>query len=204
MRCAGFLGLILLSACGSSRHVEIEPITDFDPKVRRAAYQHLRPAAALTEVAVWKQVQTERVVAIAGQRPLIILADGRRIDYAVDLLPVVPPDSATAQAASRAEDQRLYANVLGGLTAASIVTGVGLVFVPVFLDEAGTQVSVFGGVGGLAVGLLLGILAGQFYDEANIENRVAFTMYDDALRNYLRLCGADALPCEEHPIPKDE
>lgn len=131
------------------------------------------------------------------------LADGRRVYYPEDLLPVVDENSASAQAATRSRSARSTSYTLKGVGYGGIVLGAGIMLVPLLQErEPGEQMSTTPILLGGAVMILGGVISlvsGVYSRQASDEASTAFETYDGALRARLDLRDRDdAEPKKKH------
>jgi hypothetical protein len=119
------------------------------------------------------------------------LANGTRVYYPEDLLPVVPDDSPSAKAATASESKRETAHMLTWGTVASAVAGAALIVLPFTTASEGhvdgtpiligLGIAVFGGIG-------FGIASHFVAESAQDEAATAYETYDRGLQQKLNLC----------------
>ncbi|HZU83302.1 MAG TPA: hypothetical protein VE987_10315, partial [Polyangiaceae bacterium] len=118
------------------------------------------------------------------------LANGTRVYYPEDILPVVPEGSAPANAAEASKSKRDLASVLALTSALSIAGGLALTvlsFTSGSSDSRGTPIAIGLGValgGGLGFGLAARFVGASAQDEA----ATAYETYDHGLLERLHLC----------------
>jgi hypothetical protein len=120
------------------------------------------------------------------------LANGGRVYYPEDVLPVVADDSPSAKAAQASESKRETARILSLSAIASVIAGATLVVLPL------TQTSSSGHVNGtpIAIGVGLALFGGLGFgiashfvrESAQDEAATAFETYDLSLLKRLNLC----------------
>lgn len=203
LTCVAMIGCVE----GCLVHVPLSaPDPNAPPTARMQAYGQLAPAAERTVTTVAVSGGTASVSSSTS----MILRNGQTVNDPGDLLPVVQPDSATAQAARRADDAHSKArwSALGAV--ASLGVGLGLVLADGYRSpeydmlgnttrEGGiTPIGVIG-LGIAVIGATVGGMAELIYSsQATQEQAAAFATYDDSLRARLRLCvnGLAVAPCE--------
>lgn len=184
-------------ACAGRQHVELKSAAGPSTDERREAYDRLRPKLRQTEVTVWQESQTDRIVAEVSERPILILADRTQVDFPEDLDPVVDEGSVPWTAARRAKDHRFWGYVLGGVAAASMTAGAVTTLSPAFVERSSGSGRTIGvGLGAIVAGILVGLVASNQYDREQQQTRVAFDGYDAALRSHLDLCVVPGTGCE--------
>ncbi len=171
------------------------PPTD-PPEMRLAAYNQLAPEGSQTTTAV---AISNNFVSVHESSSLR-LKNGALIYDPADLLPLVDPDSETAQAARASHAHHLDSRVafycgLGALAAGIVVyllNGYQTVLEAPngqVLRKAGITTPGYVALGGGTLGALIGAVVGTLYvKRANIEALAAFATYDVALRAHLRIC----------------
>jgi hypothetical protein len=127
------------------------------------------------------------------------LANGTRVYFPEDVLPVVAEDSAPARSAVASESKRGTAHLLTLGAVLSVAAGVALALIPIATskegDVNGTPVLV-----GLGLGILggagFGIAAHFVSESAQDEAATTYETYDIGLRSRLGLCGGDGSPVD--------
>ncbi len=117
----------------------------------------------------------------------VVLGSGARIHHVTDLLPVVPPDSATARRIEAVEDARWLTLGLAMGASAVAVGGTGAI-VALEPSDAVTRnagIGVFLGSAALALGAM------YLYAEANRLEVPVYESYDADLMRHLDLCRND-------------
>ena len=126
------------------------------------------------------------------------LADGTRVYYAENILPVVPKGSPSAVAAERSESKRTTAGTLQGIAFAGIVIGTGVVVAPILSRDSGEEFSptpLYVGAGLVLASGILFFIGRSFRSDSHDEAATAFEMYDAGLRQHLGLCSAQDPKC---------
>lgn len=167
---------ILLVGC--KPHVTlVPPPPNASPDERVAAFERL---AAVSE----KMTITTSCRTMGGCSETVELtlnlANGTQVHHAEDLLPMVPPDSETAQAvhASHRASRRTW--MWAGLAAGALVAGF------VVFDATDNEKLAFAvGGGGIVVGALM---AWRSTNEETHQIRRANETYNDGLARTLRVC----------------
>jgi hypothetical protein len=195
MRSAVLLPFLVTVACAGRQHVELKSAAGPSTDERREAYARLRPKVRQTEVTVWQESQTDRIVAEVSERPILILADKTQVDFPEDLDPVVDEGSVPWTAARRAKNHRLWGSVLGGVAAACMTGGAVTTLSPAF-TESSSRTTIGVGLGAIVAGIVVGLFASNQYDREQQQTRIAFDGYDAALRSHLDLCVVPRMGCE--------
>ncbi len=183
--------LATLGACEPHQQLSAPPATAAEAE-RVAAYEKLQPLSMHRTDITYLQGG----VAVGHEREVDYLqvADGRRVYYAEDILPVVPEGSPAAIAAKRSSSKRQLADGLywGGI--AALTAGAALFLTPLFLEEdEQTGEPAFDPPLALSGGLMLAggglIIASKLPSRSSHdEAQTAFETYEPALRKKLDLC----------------
>jgi hypothetical protein len=179
----------LLPSCHAHQEL-VAPDSSASIEEREAAYEQLKPLSYhethITYVRGFVPVGTEKQV------DYLQLADGRRVYYPEDILPVVPEDSSAAAAAQSSESARTTSTTLRALGVGGWVVGGVIAFVPFFTprdyDEPINLTPVWAGLAVVGVGSILYLVGGGFSSTANDEAATAFETYDTGLRERLGIC----------------
>jgi hypothetical protein len=169
----------LVTTTGCQHHVKLRASGPSAPlKQRLAEYRQLKPLT---------QVRSPYLYLFSAvERHFLLLADGRRVYHAEDLLPVVRPDSPTARYIARVQRLRKIQFWVGLASMAATITGTVLAIVGFTGDD--TPMGVTGCVVG-GVGMMGGFNLAKLFDaQARDTALSAFTSYDRALRQYMGLC----------------
>jgi hypothetical protein len=200
--------ILALGAC-SSGHLNLE-----SPPANLTKEQRLKRFASLAPVG-YRLELVDQCNASGGWKVCkprvdsrsVLLADGREMRHAEDLLPVVAPSSKAAQharAVKRAVRNQTYSGV-GGIAVS--LTG-GFIWYESRTDDAynikGNDTGKTIGMTMLAVGVITAVVGSWIYHSRAERNELeAFELYQDGLAEGLRICFADLkpFPCEEPPTP---
>ena len=193
---------IALAGCGEP-HVALQAARPEAPlPERQKSYQHLRPAASAQTVIV-----NQSDGSISAGRASVILANGQTVHHPEDMLPVVPPDSPTAEAGRRHAHHDRWDSVGWTLSSVGVLVALGSIAIPVIdeLDKANPSpdiwwTGVIGGAVAVVVGSGLSYYHGARARDAKI---AAFATYDASLREQLHLCvsGTRLVDCADLPPP---
>ncbi|MGC4093363.1 MAG: hypothetical protein QM756_36815 [Polyangiaceae bacterium] len=185
------VGLLALSAAGCHEHVGLNaPAAQAPFDERVDAYKGLRPLS-LHETHI-TYLQGGVPVGASRQTDYLQIANGRRVYYPEDILPVVDSASPSALAAQESESARSTGNTLMAVAGGGYVLGLGVMLYPVLQTrEPGEGINttplILGA--GIAIASSIVYLVGRsFHSSANDEAATAFETYDDGLRKRLRLC----------------
>ena len=182
------MAALCITACGP-RHVILKaPSADAPAEERMKAYEELAPSSVRVTRFISKYGTSESVDSLR-------LADGRRVYYPEDLLPVVHPSSDAAGNILEIDDHARKARYTfwGGF--AAIIAGSALMIVDLSNQKRGVP---FYGGAALGLGGVIAIPVSSFFSaQASQARSSAFLNYDDGLRRRLDLCRNDeeVAPC---------
>ena len=183
MRLAFAASVVLLCACHA--HLELPP-AGASREERTASYEQLRPAGEER----WREMDAPR---IKWTRSLV-LNNGNEITDPADLLPVVPPDSATAIAITQYEERNKPWKVLAPIAGYGFAAGAALTLFGVITRITGVitgDANLYTTLGGITLMtvLPLGALITGFFlvPDTEEERHRAFNTYDGDLKTALGL-----------------
>lgn len=184
------LVLSLATALGCHEHVALNAPSSSAPIEERAsAYNRLHPLS-MHETHI-TYLHGGVPVGAARQVDYLQLADGKRVYYPEDLIPVVEPNGPTAQAAERSESARKTSYTLKGIGAGTIVLG-GVIMISPLLQsrdpgESMSMTPIWTGAAVMLAGGLLSLIGGVYSGKAHDEASTAFETYDSSLKANLGL-----------------
>jgi hypothetical protein len=175
-------------------HIELRaPESSAPEPARLRAYQELAPLS-------YHETQVAYVsgygfpVGTVKKTDYLQLADGRRVYYAEDILPVVPDDSPAALAANDSSSNRHLSNLLYAGGVAAIVAGAALMVAPFVTHDPASQepfnwTPALVGLG-ISIGGGVGLLSASSIVDNNSQDQAAsaFETYEPAVRKKLALC----------------
>jgi hypothetical protein len=195
MKRSWLVPLVATTSCMINVPLAAPPPTD-PPEMRLAAYNQLAPEDQHTTTTV----SVNGNFASVNEQSSLVLKNGAIIYDPADLVPLVPADSVTAQAAlaSHSDHRKSRVAFYGGFTA--LVAGTVMYFIDGYqtlieapngqtLRKAGITPVGYAGLGIGGVGALIGAVVGTLYTRrAQTEALAAFAAYDSGLRAQLRIC----------------
>jgi hypothetical protein len=129
---AGVALLVVSSMLAGCAHAPlVAPPTDASGEELEAAWKRLRPSG-LEELQ-----QKQDSLTVAKWKDALVLGDGTKVTDPMALLPVVHPDSKTAQHARTWRDRNKPAQVFMGVTVGSLIGAIGLGSVDIALAVTG-------------------------------------------------------------------
>jgi len=204
----GLIVGLLLPGCGGYHATLPTPPPRNAPYAERAtAYEQLAPTEDRTDTTV---LVSNRSVSVIETRTMV-LKGGYSVMDARDFLPVVPPDSPTAQAAHRVDSALSKARTWKIVMWTSLVGGLALMLAGVkYKDTDGDGTKDVGlapifwvGVGvGTVIPVVAGLIAAHHSGVAYMENGAAFGTYGASLRAGLGICvdGLQLRDCDAAPV----
>ena len=188
----GHWGMLLIAggALGCHEHVVLNAPPPSAPlEERTATYEKLHPLTMHETHITYLRGGTP--VGATREVDYLQLADGQRVYYPEDLLPVVDESSSTAKAAERSHSARSTSYALKGAGYGGIFLGAGIMLVPVLQShqpgESMNMTPIWVGAGVMILGAVVGLVGGTFAGTANDEASTAFETYDESLRDRLDL-----------------
>ena len=189
------VAVVAATSCMVNVPLGAPPPTD-PPEMRLAAYNQLAPEASQTSTTM----SVSNNFVSVNESSSLRLKNGALIYDPTDLLPLVDPESETAQAAraSHAHHRDSRIAFYGG--SAALVAGIIVYLIDGYqtvieapngqvVRKAGITTPGYVALGGGTLGALIGAVAGTLYTKrANTEALAAFATYDAALRAHLRIC----------------
>ena len=175
--------LVVLACAGCHSHVQLRvPPRTAPLRERVAAARKLLP----------KVMSSTYQGGVKTSVDFLQLNDGRRVYYPQDLLPVVAPDSPTASAAKTAASNRKWATRATYSGVPLFVTGLGYTMHTLVTnsqnnEEFSKPKLMLGGtliVASVVAGVVYAIMSTRAADETT----TAYTTYEDALLDNLRIC----------------
>lgn len=197
---AALSALALIPAACGEPHVQLESPGRGAPLVeRQKSYERLRPAGTSQRVIV----TTSDASGSSSTHTSIILSNGETVHHAEDVLPVVPADSPTAEAARRHAYHRRWDSVGWTLSTMGVLVALGSIVIPVVneLDEPNPSPDIWwpGVIGGV-VGVVVGSGIAYYHGRRARDSKIAaFATYDESLRAHLDICveGTRLFDCGE-------
>jgi len=193
---------VVLNGCHSHVMLSAPPPTAPEP-ARVEAYKKLH-ALSHRETQVTYYNQLGMAFGGAHYTDYMQLADGTRVYYPEDVIPLVGEDSVTGKAADSSRSKRSLAGYLGLAAAATIIAGAAIAFSSFGSDDGNgpDKTKLFVGAG-IAVGGGLGFSFGSqaVASSAQDEAATAYETYNDNLSRRLRL---QREPEVEKPAPQPE
>lgn len=187
------VGLVVAVGClpGCHAHHELEaPTSAASIESREAAYEQLKPISYHETHITY--LQGGMPVGAAKQVDYLQLADGRRIYYPEDILPVVPEESPAALAAESSRSARTTSRTLQAFGIGGWVVGTSLMVAPLLStpepDGSRDLTLLYAGLGVVGVGSIVYLVAMPFRSDAHDEAATAFETYDAGLRDRLGIC----------------
>jgi hypothetical protein len=156
-----------------------------------ACRSHVALSAPQPSAPVAERVQAYDQLPVGSYRSVdyLQLANGARVYYPDDLLPIVPPDSPTAKAVDASVSKRHTATGLGYGAIGAFVGGAALAIIPFAASHGETKSTLLPGIGiALIGGIGLSIAAKVVGASAEDEAATAFETYHDSLVRRLNLC----------------
>jgi hypothetical protein len=185
--------LACLALTGCASHVDlVAPPATASVQTRVEAFDKLKGisyhSTTITTVGVYGGAST------GHSTDYMQLANGERVYFPEDILPVVPEDSPSAKAAEASRSKRDTTRTLTWLAIASVAAGAVLAITPIATAHNGNVdgTIVLGGLG-LAIlgGAGFGIAAHFVGESAEDEAATAYETYDAGLAQKLNLCGRE-------------
>jgi hypothetical protein len=167
---------------------------------REAAYERLRPISYHQTHLIY--VQGSVPVATEKSTDYLQLADGTRVQYPEDILPVVPKGSPSALAAERSQTKRTTAGTIQGIGFVSAIAGMALVVAPIVSRDTGEDFNttpLYAGLGMVLAGGILFMVGRSFRSDAADEAATAYETYDAGLREHLGICSSQDPKCRIRP-----
>jgi hypothetical protein len=189
MRTALLVGVGLLLLPGCAEHLELRaPPASAPTSERVGAYNELRGLSYHETT-----VTTVGTIGAATSHSTdyMQLANGGRVYYPEDLLPVVPEDSPSARAAHASRSKRDTAGMLTLGSVLSVAAGAVLVILPITQSDGGhiNGTPILFGLGlALVGGIGFGIASHVVGQSAQDEAATAYETYDNSLLQRLNLC----------------
>ena len=185
--------------CACHAHQElVAPDSAASVAEREAAYGDLRPLSYhethITYTRGFVPVGTEKQV------DYLQLADGRRVYYPEDILPVVPEGSPAAEAADSSHSSRTTGVTLQALGFTGMFAGLAISTVPLLLRDPEEDLNltpVYGGLAVVGLGTILYFVGRSIYGTSHDEAATAFETYDSGLRQRLG-CSGPGPGCFSH------
>jgi hypothetical protein len=198
MRAAWITGVGAWALIGCAAHVDLQaPPASAPVQTRLDAYEKLESLSyhqsTITTIGRFGSSTTHST-------DYMQLANGTRVYYPEDVLPVVPEDSPTAVAAQASQSKRDTARILTLASIVSAVAGVALIVLPFTQSSAGhvSATPIFIGLGvGILGGSGFGFAAHAVGESSQDEAATAYETYDSSLLQRLGLCasGSGATGC---------
>jgi hypothetical protein len=194
----------MLVVAGCHGHVALNaPPAGSDAAERIAAFERLQSRGRMD------LVRTQHGRTIEQSAEFIVLADGRRVYHADDLIAVVGQDSPAGNAAAQSARARRKKIAWYTVGAAGMVVGVALLYATTLdtdLEDPEDGLSgTFWASMGLSAAGALAVTVGLFYGREEKEARAAaFMTFDDSLMQKLDLCaeGTRVIDCASAPTPQ--
>ncbi len=189
------VAVVAATSCMVNVPLGAPPPTD-PPEMRLAAYNQLAPEGSQTSTSV----SVSNNFLTVSETSSLRLKNSALIYDPIDLLPLVEPDSVTAQAARASHDHHRDSRIAFFSGSAAVVAGVIVYLIDGYqtvleapngqvLRKAGITTPGYIALGGGTLGAVIGAVVGTLYvKRANIEALAAFATYDADLRAHLRIC----------------
>lgn len=186
--------VFLVVSVGCMQHVKLElpPPATAPVEERVQAFEQLKPR-------IYHEFRTvNQFGATVSSSTSLLLANGKKVYYPEDLLPVVGPDSLLKDPIAKYFEHLRLSNALSWSGITVEIIGLGVYLGGISNDFRGGHYE-FGATSGVGLGLVLvglaAVMAGVYYGFRAEEDRAtAFDLYREALLNRLELREAKSGP----------